>query len=322
MDDPARGVVVGYDGSASADDAVDWAAAEARQRAVPLTVLHALDPVDLAGARLSSFSTQPAEDAAQQITARGAARARADSPGAAGPEGPGSAGPEVLEVREDTSVGNVSASLVEASGWADLLVVGTRGHGEVRSALLGSVAFTVASHAECPVIVVRGFHGMPGPNRAVVVAVDRWPGSEPQVEFAADAAASGDAPLVVVTAYRLVPAEIKVSRGEWKEEYGNEPREVRLGADVADEAADGALLHARGRHPGLEVRAEIAEGPAAEVLDAKADVAGLLVVGHRGAGGFPGLRLGSVARAVLHQAPCAVAVVRPREAGAAGAGTA
>jgi nucleotide-binding universal stress UspA family protein len=303
MDDPPRGVVVGYDGSASAEAAVDWAAAEARRRGVSLTVLHALDTVDLAGLRLSSFSTQPAEGDAEEITARGAARARGDGEG--------------LEVLEDTRVANVPASLIEASLTADLIVVGRRGHGEVRSALLGSVAFTVASHAECPVVVVRGDHGLPGPNRAVVVAVDHWPGGEPQVEFAADAAASAGAPLVVVTAYRLVPAEVRAPRELWKEESGGEPREVRLGEGAADQAADGALLHARGRHPGLDVRAQIAEGAPAEVLDGQAEAAALLVVGHRGAGGFPGLRLGSVARAVLHQAPCPVAVVRPRTAGTA-----
>jgi nucleotide-binding universal stress UspA family protein len=44
--------------------------------------------------------------------------------------------------------------LVGASHDADLLVVGTRGRGSVRSVILGSVSAHVASHSHCPVVVV------------------------------------------------------------------------------------------------------------------------------------------------------------------------
>ncbi|HEX5511090.1 MAG TPA: universal stress protein, partial [Actinomycetales bacterium] len=39
---------------------------------------------------------------------------------------------------------------------AALVVVGNRGHGPVTGPLLGSVAYSVATHAHCPVVVVRG----------------------------------------------------------------------------------------------------------------------------------------------------------------------
>ena len=45
--------------------------------------------------------------------------------------------------------------LVEASEGADLLVLGHRGRGAVRSALLGSVGLHCVLHATCPVTVVR-----------------------------------------------------------------------------------------------------------------------------------------------------------------------
>ena len=45
--------------------------------------------------------------------------------------------------------------LVACSEHADLVVVGTRGHGAVRATLLGSVANSVAVHAAAPVVVVR-----------------------------------------------------------------------------------------------------------------------------------------------------------------------
>ncbi len=38
---------------------------------------------------------------------------------------------------------------------ADLIVMGSRGHGGVRRALMGSVSDSVVRHAHCPVTVVR-----------------------------------------------------------------------------------------------------------------------------------------------------------------------
>ncbi len=46
-------------------------------------------------------------------------------------------------------------TLVDASRDADLLVVGSRGHGEFTDILLGSVGMHCATHAHCPVLVYR-----------------------------------------------------------------------------------------------------------------------------------------------------------------------
>jgi nucleotide-binding universal stress UspA family protein len=46
--------------------------------------------------------------------------------------------------------------LLDASDTADLLVVGSRGHGGFTEALLGSVSQHCVHHAHCPVVVIRG----------------------------------------------------------------------------------------------------------------------------------------------------------------------
>jgi hypothetical protein len=52
--------------------------------------------------------------------------------------------------------GRAGAVLAEASGEAQLLVVGGQGRGEVTGLLLGSVSQSVLHHSRCPVVVVRG----------------------------------------------------------------------------------------------------------------------------------------------------------------------
>jgi nucleotide-binding universal stress UspA family protein len=60
-----------------------------------------------------------------------------------------------VRVRPVVGEGNAAQVLLDASAGADLLVVGSRGHGGFASALLGSVSLHCTHHAHCPVVVVR-----------------------------------------------------------------------------------------------------------------------------------------------------------------------
>jgi nucleotide-binding universal stress UspA family protein len=60
-----------------------------------------------------------------------------------------------VEVTTDVVQGSGAAVLVEASERADLVVVGSRGHGGFTGLLLGSVSTQVVHHAACSVMVVR-----------------------------------------------------------------------------------------------------------------------------------------------------------------------
>ncbi len=62
--------------------------------------------------------------------------------------------PPVL-VHPQVKEGNAAKLLIDLSEDADMLMVGTRGHGGFADLLLGSVSQNVVAHAKCPVVVVR-----------------------------------------------------------------------------------------------------------------------------------------------------------------------
>lgn len=140
----ARGrvVVVGLDGSKSSSKALEWAAAEA----------------DLRGARLRAVRTwalpsfaelpypTPASLAQVPIQARAALHNQLSEV-----LGPDRASLVEAVVRE----GRPAEALIDAAADADLIVVGSRGHGGFAGLLLGSVSSQVVHHAHCPVTIVR-----------------------------------------------------------------------------------------------------------------------------------------------------------------------
>ncbi len=63
--------------------------------------------------------------------------------------------PGDVEVEQRVIEGTAGAVLVDESRDADLLVVGSRGHGGFAQLLLGSVSQQCAHHAACPVVIVR-----------------------------------------------------------------------------------------------------------------------------------------------------------------------
>jgi nucleotide-binding universal stress UspA family protein len=140
------GIVVGVDGSEGASKALEWAIAEARLRTAPLRIVSAWHvPMGAYGAPGFAPAVSPplrqSISAEAERVAEGAVRRAKD------------AGLEQVEhlVRE----GQAAGILTEAATDADLLIVGTRGHGGFADLLLGSVSSQCAHHAACPVVIVR-----------------------------------------------------------------------------------------------------------------------------------------------------------------------
>lgn len=281
-------IVVGVDGSQSSDLAVDWATDEATRRNLPLHLLNAWSAdfsAELIGSLLPVFERESSD------TLQAAAdRARAINP-------------EVRITPRSERVGS-AAALVNASLQADTVVLGSHGVGAVERVFAGSTSMQVAAHAHCPVVVVREARDGQAGVRHVVVGIDGSAASMDAVAYAVTQAAQRGCALTVVHAWEVGLVEGTMALNAPIEVWeGFEDERVAMTAEAVAGWAE--------KCPEVKIHTKVVRGrPAAALVEASAG-ADLLVVGCRGHGGFLGLLLGSVSRAVLQLAPCPVAVVRP-----------
>lgn len=137
-------IVVGVDGSQGARRALEWAVSEAKLRDAHVVVVHAwLEPAAVAvGSVITAGGVEPEvfEDAARRTVTD--LLAAVDTTGLA------------QGIETHVVAGAPARALIDASQGADLLVVGSRGHGGFTGLLLGSVSQQVAHHATCPVVII------------------------------------------------------------------------------------------------------------------------------------------------------------------------
>ena len=139
-------VVVGVDGSAESVRALAWAARYATAAGARVQALLAWHYPDVAG-------RPPVGAAPEPVRQQTESRERAILDEAITEVQGGQPGPEV-EPR--VGYGHPAQVLIEASKEADLLVVGSHGHGAFTGMLVGSVSIHCVTGAFCPVVGVRG----------------------------------------------------------------------------------------------------------------------------------------------------------------------
>jgi nucleotide-binding universal stress UspA family protein len=141
---PRYGVIVGVDGSADSEDAIDVAFQLATETREPLRALHAwTDPSLLGPGALLPVVHDPALVVEEERLVLAESMA-----------GWSEKYPDVA-VEQRVVRGHPVGALVEAGADASYLVVGAKGRGPLRSMLLGSVSHGVLHHADGPVVVVR-----------------------------------------------------------------------------------------------------------------------------------------------------------------------
>jgi nucleotide-binding universal stress UspA family protein len=290
--DSTRPVVVGVDGSDSALRAVRWGAAEAERLHAPLRLVSAF------GGRAHP-PVHPGLEGSYRDAQLGQARRRlAEAAEVARGEGLG------IEVAAELVEGSPIKVLSGEADRAQLLVIGDRGLSRLKGLLVGSVAIGLAVHASCPLVVVRGDEREPAEMASlpVVVGVDGSATSDAALGFAMEAAASRSVPLVAVHTWSDMVSDPAMAAVmiDWDTVEAEERKVLseRVGAWTE-------------KFPGVPVELLVVRDQPAQSLLEQASRGQLLVVGSRGHGQVMGLVLDSVGNALLHGAPCPVAIVRP-----------
>ncbi|GAA2744074.1 universal stress protein [Kitasatospora cinereorecta] len=292
-------ITVGFDGSPQSLAAARWAAREAELRGARLELVQAWP---WAAPHLLAADDAVAEGRRWLNHAETELRAML---------------PEV-EVTGTQIPATAVDTLLEASGRASMVVLGSRGLGMLRGFLVGSVSQHVLARASCPVVLVRApdeaadrtadgtanrTADEPAERTAEVVLgldLDR-PGDE-VLGFAFEAAALRGMPLRVIHC--------------WRPPTGDEYRSFTAIAGMDEELTAGeqqrladAIAPWRAKYPDLEVSPALLRGSAAATLVEAAGRPDLLVVGRRSRRGALGSRLGPVAHAAVHHVHSPVAVV-------------
>ena len=137
-------IVVGYDGSKGARQAVEFAAYEAAVHQARLRIVTVWNSASPGMAAMTPIAVPDiAADRkrlAQSRLAEAAAIAREIAAD--------------LDIELAAVEGSAGPALAEASRNSRLLVLGSRGHGGMHALLLGSVGHRCALHAHCPVLIV------------------------------------------------------------------------------------------------------------------------------------------------------------------------
>src|SRR5690625_135584 len=293
---PELGVVVGFDGSAHAFNALRWGARAAVIRNAPLTVVSAhLFPFDNypSHEQMDNMSRQIAEDrlkAAREVLN----------------QYPIDQGISYRVLLDDPS-----GSLIQLSSDAELVVIGQRGRSKFWSGILGSVASELPAHAECPTVIVHGSKQdtdatqtpESGDTRPVCVGVD---GSTHARNAALVAAKEAKRLGVELNVIQALPYLTDASSAWSLHAYEDTAHLVHQ--EIMD-ALTAEINVLQQQITGVEMSPLVMRGSPAQAMVECIEWAQLTEIGTHGRGGFSSLLLGSVSRSTLANARGTVMVV-------------
>lgn len=142
--------------------------------------------------------------------------------------------------------------------------------------------------------------------KLIIVGVDGSESSKAALHWAYEEAAHHGASLTILMSWQP-PSTLPMTPPYGNlptEDYESQPRTQALNL------LEAFVAELEPRTPAVEVRSSLEEGNPAKVLIEQSKEADLLVVGHRGHGGFAGMLLGSVSQHIVAHAECPVTIVR------------
>lgn len=274
-------IVAATDGSEESLRAVSWAAREAVLHDAPLRIVSAaaLLPRMSPSRGSSSYETVTGtiEENRDKALAKAAEHAAATVPG--------------LLIDTDRLEGQPAEAVADSGAGALMLVVGSRGGGAFGALLLGSVSRYVATHAPCPVAVIRD--ESESAQRQVAVGIGDLDGCGATLDFAFEEAALRHASLIALHAWHM---ESDISRAG----ISFSTPAARTLADEASEALRGALEDCRSKYPQVHVIQDVVRGHPGRALAGLSARADVTVIGRHPHHGPTGP--GAVTHALLNHA--------------------
>ncbi|WP_405371689.1 MULTISPECIES: universal stress protein [unclassified Microbacterium] len=276
-------IIVGVTGSPVARRVVDWATARAVRNRQPVEL------ISVVGGAIGTVGEAEvlgaAQTATQQLLESEAERVRAAG----------------VTVTTRVESGNPVNVLIDASGTAGLLVIGSDYRGPGTGPSRGVHGIRIAAGAKSPVVVVPDRDV--GEGDGVVVGVDGSAVSEHAIEFAAAEADRMGEPLIAVSVW--TPLQTPRNAMEvYPDLY------LANMQSMAEEVLALSLAGLSSTYPDLKIVRRAERGHPSQVLGQIARDARLVVVGTHGRGPVARFLLGSISQEVLSHLPTVTAVVR------------
>ncbi len=280
---------VGFDGTAEALHAAEWAAVHAPGRSASITLLHAerpSTPIPATHRPREQNGTPPATLASLPDVAA------ADLAGLFG-----------ARIATATRPGDETNVLLDATENSDLLVVGSRNIGRIERIMVGSTSVRCATHAGVATVVV------PRPRRAqplkpatdIVVAVDGSANSIEALRWTCRFAEPGSH-VTAMMVWEFTPSLYSGETLYLPKAIANARQRLEETLEVSSDAC---------RAADITIHDEFVHGRPRQVIAGRATSADLLVVGRRGRGAIGATLLGSVSTWLLHNAASPIVVVPP-----------
>ena len=276
----AKPIVAATDGSAESLRAVEWAAREAALRGAPLRIVSAAELLP----RMMETHQGPDVDTVSDVLVQ-----ERDAALTAATERAAKVSPDLL-IDSDHLAGAPAVAVTEAGSGALMLVVGSRGSGAFTALVLGSVSRYAATHASCPVVVVRD--EVAASHRQIAVGIGDPDSSTAALTFAFEEAALRQAALLVVHAWTR--PEVGMEKPYWAlSDPSAHATETKLAQRLT------ALIDDwRARYPDVQVSQDVLFGHAGRALAGLSARTDLVVIGRHAAHHGPG----AVIHAVLSHA--------------------
>jgi nucleotide-binding universal stress UspA family protein len=284
---PAKPIVAATDGSEESLRAVDWAAREAVLRGAPLRIVSAPGLLP----RMIADHEEEQYDTVTDIISKSSDRALQAASERAAKAAPG------LLIDADHLSGAPADAVTQSGSGALMLVVGSRGIGAFTALILGSVSRYAATHAPCPVVIVR--EAPEAVRRQIGIGIGDLEHAEAPLTFAFEEAALRKASLIAIHAWHTPESDVSRA-GEAFATPGLHDMEEKATAKLEQ-----VLNDWQARYPGVPVHQDIVRGHPGRALIGLSARSDLVVIGRQAVHHGPG----SVINALLSHAHGPVATV-------------